>query len=165
MTRAQVLPVSIDEAEAIAAIVRPADRQEIAALGIELVEGLRTCFGESLKASKIVVAGEIVAVFGDAIHDAQAGIGVPWLISTIHVQGRNGRHFLKVCKPEVQEMLKRHRTLVNYVDARNSHAIRWLKWLGFSFGEPIPYGEKGMPFHPFNLSAGKACEGSDLFAG
>lgn len=155
MTKAQVLPVSIDEAEAIAAIVRPADYDEITgALGIDMVTGLQVCFGDSLKASKIVVAGEIVAVFGDAIHDAQAGIGVPWLISTIHVEGRNSRHFLKVCRPEVQEMLARHHTLINYVDARNTHAIRWLKWLGFSFCEAAPYADKGMPFHQFTMTRG-----------
>lgn len=152
MTKAQVLPVSIDEAEHIASIVRPADYEEITgALGIDLVDGLKVCFGDSLKASKIIVDGQIVAVFGDSVHDAQLGIGVPWLISTIHVEGRNSRAFLKVCKPEVQEMLNRHQLLVNFVDARNTHAIRWLKWLGFKFTEAIPYGHKGLPFHQFSM--------------
>jgi len=150
--KAEVFPVSVDEAESIAAIVREADVDEITgALGIDMVHGLRMCFGGSCKASKIVVAGQVVAVFGDAIHDAQQSIGVPWLISTVHVQ-RRARSFLKVCKPEVQEMLDRHSRLINYVDARNSSAIRWLKWLGFRFGEAVPYGPKGLPFYQFEMT-------------
>lgn len=150
MMKAQVLPVSVDEAEEIAKIVRPEDIAEITeALGIEMAHGLKLCFGGSCKASKIVVDGKIVAVFGDSVHDRDTG--VPWLISTVHVTSR-ARQFLKVCKPEVAEMLRRHRRLVNYVDARNTQAIRWLKWLGFQFGDPVPYGPKGFPFFPFQLN-------------
>lgn len=147
--KARVLPVSVDEAEAIAAIVRQADIDEITeALGIEMAHALRMCFGGSLKASKIVVGDKIVAVFGDCTHDRE--IGVPWLISTIHVDKR-AKSFLQVCKGEVQEMLTRHPTLINYVDQRNTQAVRWLKWLGFQFGEAVPYGPKGFPFYPFQL--------------
>lgn len=148
--RAMVLPVSVDEADEIAKIVRQADIDEITgALGIEMVNGLRVCFGGSCKASKIVVGDKIVAVFGDAIHDRDTG--VPWLISTIHVEKR-AKQFLRVCKPEVHEMLTRHAQLVNFVDARNTQAIRWLKWLGFEFGEEtVPYGPKGYAFYGFTL--------------
>jgi len=149
MTKAQVLPVSVDEAEEIAAIVRQADIDEICeGLGLDMVYALRCCFGGSLKASKIVVDGKIVAVFGDSIHDMQMGVGVPWLISTVHV-GSRARAFLKVCRGEVEEMLTRHRTLLNFVDARNVKAIRWLRWLGFEFFDPIPYGPKDLDFYPF----------------
>jgi len=147
--KAKVLPVSVDEAAEIAAIVRQADLDEITeALGIEMEHGLRLCFGGSCKASKIVVDGKIVAVFGDSIHDVQQSIGVPWLISTIHVDKR-AKPFLRVCKDEVAEMLTRHATLVNYVDVRNTQAIRWLRWLGFIFSDPAPYGPKGLPFMMF----------------
>lgn len=149
MTIAQVLPVSVDEAEEIAAIVRQADIDEICeGLELDMVHALRMCFGGSLKASKIVVDGKIVAVFGDSVHDMQLGVGVPWLISTVHV-GTRARAFLKVCRGEVEEMLTRHRTLLNFVDARNVKAIRWLRWLGFEFFDPIPYGPKGLDFYPF----------------
>jgi len=152
--KTRVLPVSVDEADAIAAIVRQADIDELCeGLGLDLPFALRQCFGGSLKASKIVVGDEIVAVFGDAAHDIKQSIGVPWLISTIHVEKR-AKGFLKVCKPEVAEMLTRHDTLINYVDERNTQAIRWLKWLGFQFGAAVPYGPKGFPFLPFQLIRG-----------
>ena len=148
MTKARVMPVSVDEALEIALIVRDADREEIDALGMGMVEALKTCFGGSLKASKIVIGGKIVAVFGDAFHSAQ--VGVPWLISTYHVE-QHPKAFLQVCKPEVREMLTRHKSLLNFVDVRNKAAVKWLKWLGFEFLEPIQYGPKGMLFYPFKI--------------
>ena len=50
-------------------------------------------------------------------------------------------------------MLKTYRVLTNYADARNTTAIRWLRWLGFNILPAIPFGLDGLPFHPFELGA------------
>ncbi|MGK9045825.1 hypothetical protein KXR63_00495 [Stutzerimonas chloritidismutans] len=149
MAKAEVLPIEPGDVEAVLPIIRQADRDELEEalqlqLSTSLAEGLEQC----CKASKIVVNGLIVALFGDSRHDDR--LGIPWLVSTVHVE-RYPREFLKVCKPEVQEMLTRHESLINFVDVRNTVAIRWLEWLGFTFGEPEPYGPLGMPFKPFWL--------------
>jgi len=149
---AEVLPVTADDVALILPIVRQADIEEITeALGIPMDEALHDAITGSLNAKKIVVDGLVVAVFGDAPYSILGSIGVPWLISTVHVE-KHARAFLKVCKPEVQGMLTRHRHLMNYVDARNTAAIRWLKWLGFSFEPAQPYGAKRFPFHQFTLN-------------
>lgn len=146
MARAEVLPLHESDVEAVAAIVRQADRDEIEeALQVPIAQAIRDGLGGH-KASKIVVDGEVVAVFGDAPHSE--GIGVPWLISTVHVE-RRPRAFLEVCRPEVAEMLTRSPLLTNFVDARNTVAIRWLQWLGFTFEPPAPYGPLGLPFRQF----------------
>lgn len=147
MEKAEVLPIELGDIDRIMPIIRQADRDELeGALQISLSDSLAEGLAQCCKASKIVVGNKIVAIFGDSRHDGM--IGVPWLVSTIHVE-RHRRAFLRVCKPEVQEMLTRHEVLVNYVDVRNTVAIRWLAWLGFNFGEPEPYGPLGMPFKPF----------------
>ncbi len=149
---ANVLPVTAEDVASILPIVRQADIDEITeALGIPMGEALRDAITGSLNAKQIVVDGQVVAVFGDAVFSILGSVGVPWLISTIHVE-KHARAFLKVCKPEVQGMLTRHHHLMNYVDARNTAAIRWLKWLGFSFGPAAPYGARRFPFHPFTLN-------------
>lgn len=152
MAGADVLPVTVDEVPAITRIVRQADIDEITeALGIPMERALYEAVQGSLNARKIVVNGEVVAVFGDAVYSLLGSVGVPWLISTIHVE-KHAKAFLKVCKPEVQGMLTRHQNLLNYVDVRNTAAIRWLKWLGFSFGPAAPYGARRFLFHPFTMN-------------
>lgn len=147
--KAECVPVEPAEVDEIAAMVRQADIEEITgALGIPIREALLQGITDSLKVSKIVAAGEVVAVFGDAVHSVLGRIGVPWLISTTAIE-RQPRAFLRVCAGEVADMLTRHDVLFNYVDARNTAAIRWLKWLGFQFDDPEPYGPNGMPFHRF----------------
>lgn len=151
MTIASVLPVSIDEAEAIARIVRGADREELDALGItDLPVGLKTCFGGSLKASKIVFGDEVLAVVGDALQDGHDGVGIPWLISTYHVE-KHPLAFLRACKPIVADMLTRHRMLANCVHQDNKQAIRWLRWLGFTFATAIEH--DGHVFIPFFMNS------------
>lgn len=144
-----MLSLTLDDIATIEPLVRQADRDEITeALGIPMVDALRDGISDSRKASKIVVDGLVVAVFGDASFSLLGGLGVPWLISTVHVE-RYPKAFLKVCKPEVAEMLTRHAELINFVDVRNTTAIRWLKWLGFQFDDPAPYGPRGMLFQRF----------------
>ncbi|MCM8743625.1 phage protein Gp13 family protein [Pseudomonas koreensis] len=148
---AEVLPVTAEDVAIILPIVRQADIDEITeALGIPMQRALLEAITGSLNAKKIVVDGLVVAVFGDAPYSILGSVGVPWLISTVHVE-RHARAFLKVCKPEVQGMLTRHRHLMNYVDARNTAAIRWLKWLGFNFAPAAPYGAKRFLFHQFTM--------------
>lgn len=147
MAKAEVLPIEESDIEAVLPIIRQADREEIeGALQISLDTSLSDGLSNCCKASKIVVDGLIVALFGDTRHDER--LGIPWLVSTIHVE-RYPRAFLQVCKPEVGEMLSRHEALINFVDVRNTTAIRWLEWLGFTFGDPEPYGPLDMPFKPF----------------
>lgn len=152
MAVAEVLPITVQDVPAIAAIARQADIDELTeALGVTIEDALLAGIRDSLNARQIVVDGQVVAVFGDAVFSLLGGVGVPWLISTIHVQ-KHPRAFLQVCKPEVQQMLTRHHHLMNYVDARNTAAIRWLKWLGFKFEPAAPYGARRFLFHKFTLN-------------
>ena len=59
--------------------------------------------------------------------------------------------FLKRSKPWLEDIKKDYNYLENYVDARNTLSIKWLKWLGFKVEDPIPYGVNGEPFHKFTM--------------
>lgn len=39
--------------------------------------------------------------------------------------------------------------VVNYVDVRNTKAVKWFRWLGFEVSDPVPYGLNGELFHRF----------------
>tara|TARA_R100000664_G_C2718391_1_gene112669 strand:- start:186 stop:644 length:459 start_codon:yes stop_codon:yes gene_type:complete len=53
------------------------------------------------------------------------------------------RQWVDLCVAEVGE------TIGNYAYSENKKSLKWLKHLGFTVGEPEPYGVKGALFCPF----------------
>lgn len=45
--------------------------------------------------------------------------------------------FIRHSQRQVEEMLKRYPNLVGFCDVNNHRAIRWVRWLGGVFKEPI----------------------------
>lgn len=135
------------DAALIAACARAADVDEIkACCGLDIEEALQQCLELSLKAWVIESKGKPLAAVGDTL--AAIGVGVPWMVTTDHIAA-DPRGFLRASRAIMLEMFQRHVTLINYVDARNVDAIRWLGWLGAAFDEPVPYGVAGLPFWKF----------------
>lgn len=89
--------------------------------------------------------GTMLAVWGVA--PSPAG-GVIWLLGTYDLDHYKGAH-LRLSVAYVAEKLAQYGRLYNYVDARNTTAIRWLKRLGFTVHPPEPQGYAGLPFHLF----------------
>lgn len=149
ITVRQMTPADVP---AIAAMARQADIEEMRdGAGVTVADALDLGLRTSLRASVIMAGDKPVAAFGDASGGLFTGVGVPWLISTVHVE-QHARGFLRVCRPLVQDMLNRHSMLMNYVDDRNTAAIRWLRWLGFEMHEPIAAGVRGLPFRKFTMT-------------
>lgn len=135
------------DAARIATCARAADVAEIkACCGLEIKEALLQCLEHSLRAWVIESKGKPLAAVGDTM--AAIGIGVPWMVTTDHIVS-DRRGFLRASRAVMVEMHQRHWSLVNYVDARNVDAIRWLSWLGATIDEPVPYGVAGLPFRKF----------------
>lgn len=140
--------------EPIAMAARQADRDEIEeGCGQSIASALTLGLRSSVASSVIAWGDTPLAAFGDVSYSPGAGIGIPWLISTDAIE-QHPRAFLKICKPLVAQMMERHQSLINYVDARNVAAIRWLEWLGFSMGSPTPYGPNQLLFRQFQMTRG-----------
>ncbi len=129
-----------------------ADREECEAVGMGPFKAL----SESLERSAAAWTGMVgdsrpVCMFGVTPMDILAGVGSPWLLGTEELQ-KYAVTFLKLNRQYLAKMLDLFPHLVNYVDARHTRAIRWLKWLGFRFDpEPVPYGIWKMPFYRFEI--------------
>ena len=146
--------MTADDIEPIAREARQADRDEIEeGCGQTIASALALGLRSSVVAHVIAWRDTPLAAFGDVSYSPGAGIGIPWLISTNAIE-QHPRAFLRICQPLVAQMLERHQTLVNYVDTRNTAAIRWLEWLGFSMGSPTPYGPKQLLFRQFQMTRG-----------
>lgn len=149
--KAQVVPAEDWHVSFIAACVRQADADEMYAIGCYTPEAaLRISLRVSDMAWTGLIGSKPVCMFGVAGASLLTNTGRPWLIGT-DLLDTHYVIFLRRCRRMVVKMLDRFPSLENYVDVRNTRAITWLRWLGFSFNEPEPYGVLGLPFIRFTM--------------
>lgn len=103
---------------------------------------------EAWEASKhcyvyVLPSGKPISIWGVVPTDHGACI---WMLGTDDLDMFK-TDILRISKWFVEENLERYRALYNWVDQRNTKSIRYLKWLGFIFGEPVD--NSGYPFLPF----------------
>lgn len=142
------LPCHIDR---IADNVREPDRAELWAAACktpkEVLEGaIENCDA----AWTAFVDGIPICMFGVTGGDPLSGVGIPWMVGT-HQLDRMAHLFLRRCREQVQAMSEAYPLLRNYIDNRNGRAIRWLEWLGFEMGPPVPYGPFRALFRGFQM--------------
>jgi hypothetical protein len=141
--------LQIEDLAEISDSARRADVEEmLACTGCSVYFALSYGLQHSLRSWVIEHDGIPLAAVGDTL--ASIGVGVPWMVTTNHIK-INPRGFLRASKAVLSEAMRRHVTLTNYVDARNTDAIRWLAWLGFTIAPAVPYGASKLPFHEFTL--------------
>lgn len=104
----------------------------------------------SAEAYEGVVNGDIICMFGVGSLSAATGRGSPWMLGTQGVQDY-WLLFARISRVWIDDIRTRYASLENYVDARNALAIRWLAWLGFTIGDPVPYGPYRLPFRRIEL--------------
>lgn len=71
-----------------------------------------------------------------------------WMLTTTAVEElQYARIFLKEGRRIIRSYLKKYPYMHNVVYAKNTVAIKWLKYIGCTFGEPVTInGEKFIPF-------------------
>ncbi len=149
--KAEIVPATLEHAEAMAPHLRQADRDELWAASRSLpADSLRNGVRSSSFARAGLIDGEVACLFGVAPQSRLTGSGFAWMLATPLIE-EHQILFLRRCRPVVREMGQGFRYLHNYVDARNVTAIRWLRWLGFTIHDPAPHGALGLPFHHFEM--------------
>lgn len=139
-------------AKAIAENIRDADRIELwASSRSEPLDAMLRGMERTASAFTAIYDGQVAAMFGASPYSIMGNKGAAWMIGSkvLELQGAQ-KDLLRLSVPVLEYMLDQFPGLLyNFVDQRNDKAIRWLKWLGFQFGEAIPYGVDGLPFLPF----------------
>ncbi|KAF0146655.1 MAG: hypothetical protein FD153_2 [Rhodospirillaceae bacterium] len=149
MANTIIVPATPDHIALLAPRMRPADRDEVWASGhMTPEEALRRSLRLSTHAWTLFIEDEPLAMWGVAPLNLLAGVGAPWLLSTDAVD-RYPRAFLRHCRSRFSDLFRVYPILRSYVDDRHTVAKRWLAWLGFTLGEPEPWGADGLPFRPF----------------
>lgn len=99
--------------------------------------------------------GRLLGMFGVTQDYENVRYHVPWLLASDKIE-KQWIAFLRTSKLLLPRLLQTYGRLRNYIDARNTKSIAWLKYLGFDMEEPKPYGALGLPFILFHKEA-KQC--------
>lgn len=151
MPEYQIVPATREHALALAPEVRQADADEVWAAEHKTPEqALLHGVADSSDPRAGLVNGRVVCVFGVGQLTLASDWGIPWMLASAEVE-QHARAFLRMNIAYVREIRSQYRMLLNYVDARNIMAVRWLRWLGFRVKPAVPYGIDELPFHLFDM--------------
>lgn len=151
MNRGKVVHAKEEHIHYIADNIREADLLEIKALGRpDPYKAIYSSYKTSKQAWSAVIEGTPILMFGVSPVSELTGLGAPWMITTDGII-KVKKQFVKECRSHVTNMLTIYPRLSNYVDCRNEVAIRWLKWLGFTFDDAVKIGINGEWFYPFSM--------------
>jgi hypothetical protein len=131
----------------VAARMRRADADEVfASSGNTPLEALRQSVAMSDPAHVITYQGRPLAIGGLVLVDSLRGC--PWQLCT-EDSVRHGKGILRLGRQGLNHWLTRRPVLFNFADARNHESLTWLRWLGFTLGDPVMHGPQLLPFIPF----------------
>jgi hypothetical protein len=149
-----IRPAQPADVEYIARRMKPADVAEVlASHGASPLEAMEHCFESSptMRGTVCAADGEPVLMYGVAPY-VPPDTGCPWMISTdlIHRPDMR-RFFLRGTAAVVQRMHRNYPILIQHVDARHTHSVRWMLWSGFSIDKLDPeFGVGRIPFFRFS---------------
>ena len=145
-----LLPTTVEDVDYIAPKLRQADKNEcLAATGKAPLSVLYT----SLMIGDITLTlrspnGERVGLCG-VVPSPLENSGVVWMCATDDIY-QHQMAFLRRSKAALDYLAEDYLLLHNYVDARNTLHIKWLKWMGFTFiSEQKDYGAEKRLFYEF----------------
>lgn len=127
-----------EDASELVYSLREADVQELQHVGIHTpLEALQDGFRESDECFTVEYAGRPIAMFGVVKHPYELFSGCIWLLGSDRLMDFK-REIVRQSKGWVDYFHSLYPRLGNIVWEGNTKHIRWLKWLGFEFSEPIP---------------------------
>jgi hypothetical protein len=130
--------------------LRKQDKDEVmAAAGLTAEQALSLSFLSEGEHNTIISGdGEIIGMFGVST-TSDPNIGTPWLLASPELP-KVTKQFIPQSLEWVKQKNKEFPLLINYVAAQNTVAIRWLRYLGFTFIQRIEeYGVGKKPFIEF----------------
>ena len=150
----QIVPTTEDHIHELSQTMREADKKEIWAARHSMpYDALRRGVAMSDESFTGLWDDKVVCIFGVAQPSPFTDEGIPWLLASDLVDDVS-HTFLRVNRVYAKEIKKRYSRLENYVDCRNTGAIKWLQWLGFEFDLPRPYGPEHLLFCRFEYRRG-----------
>jgi hypothetical protein len=148
-----IRPTEPGDAARLFSNLRQSDLAECRAYGRpDIAAGIEASVNRSALCWTALIDGELAAILGVAPINLLTGLGSPWMLGT-PVLNAHQRVLVRSTPEYIARMLKAFPHLVNFVHAHNATSVRWLRRLGFTLHEAVPYGAQGELFHPFEMKA------------
>lgn len=149
--RVVIVPAAPNHCALLAANLRKDDADEIRAFGESRIRGVSRAFRSGIMCRTAFVDGEIAAMWGLG-GNLLSNVGHPWLLTT-PAAARSPFLYVRVGKAQLADMLALRPVLYDYVAAKYTRAISFLRLLGFTVGEPEPLGRRNELFCKFEIRA------------
>ena len=104
----------------------------------------------SRRAYSVFADSQLVAVFGVGHSEETPTHGIIWMVRTTRFESFPKKLFIVLVLFKLQELSEGYARVGNIVWAENTKTIKWLKSVGFTFGNPFVLDHNdGMEPHPF----------------
>lgn len=151
MAKGRLVSVEARHIDDLARNISPADRAEIEAFDYTPYDAIESSVHGSIEAFAWEINGRVACLFGVCQSLDVLGPVHPWMLTTPLLRS-DWRFFARSSKRVVEAWAERYPHMKNYVDARHTVAIHWLKWLGFVVSRDATLiGSKQVPFHAFEM--------------
>lgn len=142
----------LKDIQPVANAMRQEDVAELAAgSGNSPAESLLYCFFHSVPCMTMVSANDRPMGMWGVVPE-EDGLGRIWMLGTDEMvdHGPSRIRFLRESPKFLAAAQAKYPVLYNYVDARNTIHVKWLRWMGFTFLSQHPnYGQEGRLFLEF----------------
>lgn len=132
------------DAEFLNGRLRDEDVREVLALGANPRNVLSLCASGSEESYTGFLKGEVAMMFGVSVPLWQEGAMI-WALGS-DLCNEHPRELLVHGRELAKDFSARYGLIWNYCDARYARSLRWLRKIGFTVSEPVPYGAQGEPF-------------------
>lgn len=152
MAEVVIRPTEPGDAAQLFAHLRASDLAECQAYGLpDIAAMIESSVRRSLLCWTGLIDDRLAAIIGVTPLDTLGGVGVPWMLGT-PVLDAHSRVLVRRTPKYIARMLKVFPHLTNFVHVENTTSVRWLRRLGFTLHEPVPFGARGELFHPFEMT-------------
>ena len=142
-----------EDAEYLSTRLKSMDMREIAAVSARpALAVLRSGLNGSEDCRVGTVNDVPLCIYGVRKLSHLSDSGIVWMLSTEELE----KHFMKFgreCRKELKDIMSNLRMIENYCHIENRKTIVWLRWLGFKFDKPKPFGRKQEMFRRFYMEA------------
>ena len=150
-TKYAIVPPTDEHIHTLALDMSKADTDEVWAAGRKTpLEALEQSVSASPEPYVGLYQGRALCMFGIAELSILDNKGIPWMLSSDELKN-HARPFLRGSRIYIDVMKVRYPFMINFVDARNRAAIRWLNWLKFRLLPAEAHGPDKMLFHRFEM--------------